>query len=240
MIHIRRLEFLIFILVILLNSCEVATILEGIENVPKDYIEVLELDSTEMKQIDVFIPKVGRPAVNMLYRKTYELFFFSCEPSVNGRLIDFLSFKSSSKIGISPNISYTGNVSNVQVELPIKYDNLIAGPSELVTQPDSKNTIVKLNDSTTFILLKDSRGFEWRSLSKDYAGIVVNVLENQITKFDGKADLGILIYHRRKRDYLLVAFGIQGQPLQLNDLFDALDISWAGGDKHSVNVVKGQ
>lgn len=223
----RKLIFPIVIAV--LSGCDQGAILHGVDNIPIDYINGLTLDSSKIKNVDVFANNVGRPVVEFLYENRYKLIFFSCETSEQTQLLDLLTFENSSHIGISPNITYRGNGGGyVEVNFPIDYSNLLHEPFNLITEPNSQRTVMALNDSTKFVLLENSRGFKLRHHSKRYDGIVINVLENQITDFDGRTDLGIFVYHRQNKDYFLVTFAKNpnGALLSLKDLFSTLNIQY--------------
>lgn len=217
------------VVIAMLSGCDHGTILHDVYDIPIDYIEGLSLDTSKIKNVDIFVNKVDRPVVELLYENKYKLIFFSCENSGQTQLLDFLTFENSSRLGISPNITYKGNGGGyVEVSFPIDYSNLVNEPFSLITEPNSRRPVMTLNDSTKFVLLENSRGFKLRNHSKNYDGIVVNVLENQIIDFDGRTDLGIFIYHRKNRDYFLIVYAISSNRglLSPKNLFSALNIEY--------------
>ncbi|PRD44543.1 hypothetical protein [Sphingobacterium haloxyli] len=223
----RKLIFPIVIAV--LSGCDQGAILHGADDIPIDYIEGMSLDPSKIKYVDVFVNKLGKPVVELLYENKYNLIFFSCEASEQTQLLDLLTFENSPHIGISPNITYRGNGGGyVEVRFPIDYSNLLHEPFNLITEVNSQRTVTTLNDSTKFVLLENSKGFKLRHHSKSYDGIVINVLKNQITDFDGHTDLGIFIYRRKNKDYFLVTFA--NNPNRglspIKELFSTLSIQY--------------
>ncbi|MBD1433576.1 hypothetical protein H8B06_12115 [Sphingobacterium sp. DN00404] len=217
------------VVIAMLSGCDRGTILHDVYDIPIDYIEGLSLDTSKIKNVDIFVNKVDRSVVELLYENKYKLIFFACDNHEHTQLLDFLTFENSSHLGISPNITYKGNGGGyLAVNFPIDYSNLVNEPFSLITEPNCRRTVMTLNDSTKFVLLKNSRGFKLRNHSKNYDGIVVNVLENQIIDFDGRTDLGIFIYHRKNRDYFLIAYAISSNRglLSPKNLFSALNIEY--------------
>ncbi|WP_437922102.1 hypothetical protein [Sphingobacterium sp. LRF_L2] len=197
----------ILLIIVFFNTCELATRLRGAEHIPTDYIDGLKLESAEIRGAGVVVPKSGRPAVDLIYKNKYYLFVFAFDEQVSSKLLPTLKFEESRKIGLTPNISYTGVGGYVHANFPISYPHLLKEPFSIILEPNSKKELRILNDSTTLVLLKDSRGFNIRNESKDYDGIVFKLQENEYMESVGHVDVGILVYHRQKRFYLVVVSG---------------------------------